>query len=79
MYQTVALEVEFYKFEFWAANNLQNQDMGCKSLLGHRGGVGQGDFDDQISDCLYDNEELRENKEKKLRNKKELGRFSLIA
>ena len=35
----VTVKVEFYNFEFWAANNLQNQEKGCKSALGHRGGA----------------------------------------
>ena len=46
------VEVEFYNFEFWAANNLQNQEMGCKSPLGHWGGLVQEGFDGQIGDCL---------------------------
>ena len=46
------VEVEFYNFEFWTANNLQNEEIGCKSLLGHRGGASQRGFDGQISDDL---------------------------
>ena len=46
------VEVEFYNFEFWAANNLQNQEMGHKSLLGHHSGADQGGSDSQVSDCL---------------------------
>ena len=34
------VEVEFYNFEFWATNNLQNQEKGHKSPLGHRVGAG---------------------------------------
>ena len=44
------VEVEFYNFEDWAANNLQNQEIGRKSPLGHRGGAGQGGSDGQVSD-----------------------------
>ena len=44
--------MEFYNFELWAANNLQNQEMGRKSPLGHQGGADQGDYDGQVSDYL---------------------------
>ena len=40
------VEVEFYNFEVWTANNLQNQETDRKRSLGHRSGVGQGDSDD---------------------------------
>ena len=46
------VEVEFYNFEAWAVNNLQNQEMGSKSLLGYQDGAGQGGFDGQVSDYL---------------------------
>ena len=49
----IIVEVEFYNFEFWAANNLQNQDKGRKSPLGHWGGADQGCSDDQVSVCSY--------------------------
>ena len=44
------VEVEFYNFEDWATNNLQNQEVGRKSPLGHRGDAGQEGFDGQVSD-----------------------------
>ena len=44
------VEVEFYNFEDWAANNLQNQEIGRKSPLGHRGGAGLRGSDGQVSD-----------------------------
>ena len=47
----VFVEVEFYNFEIWVANNLQNLEMDRKSPLGHQDGAGQGGFDDQVSDC----------------------------
>ena len=46
------VEVKCYNFELWIANNLQNQEMGRKSPLGHRDGAGQGDSDGQVSDYL---------------------------
>ena len=48
------VEVEFYNFEFWAANNLQNQEEGRKSPLGYRGGAGQGGSNGQVSICSCD-------------------------
>ena len=44
------IEVEFYNFKDWVANKLQNQEIGRKCLLGHRGGAGQGGFEGQVSD-----------------------------
>ena len=48
----MTVEVAFYKFEFWATNSLQNQEIGRKSSLGHQGGAGQGGSDSQVSDYL---------------------------
>ena len=47
------VEMEFYNFEFWAANNLQNQKKGRRSPLGHRGGAGQRGSGDQVNVCSY--------------------------
>ena len=47
----VSVEVEFYNFEFWVANNLQNQENGRSSPMGHQGGVGQGGSDGQVNVC----------------------------
>ena len=44
------VEVEFYNFKVWATNNLQNQEMDCKSPLGHCGGASQGGSDGQVND-----------------------------
>ena len=57
----VSVEVEFYNFEFWVANNLQNQEMDCKSPLGHRGGASQG-APTVKSMTVYNNKGLHENK-----------------
>ena len=46
------VEVKFYNFEVWAANNLQNQKMGRKSPLGHWGSAIQWGSDSQVSDYL---------------------------
>ena len=42
--------MEFYNFEVWATNKMQNQETDRKSSLGHRGGAGQRGSDGQVSD-----------------------------